>query len=170
MPLNTMKDLLVDQLKELQAAERHSTDILPRLVKAASSPRLAAALRAHAEETRDHLARLDKVFDEIGVSPRPSPRAESRGMKGLCQDCLDLANMATAEPHVRDAALIAVAQHVEHDEIAGYGCARTWARLLGHDTAAGLLQKTLLEERACDTRLSRLAESLNKAALEPAAA
>jgi ferritin-like metal-binding protein YciE len=85
-------------------------------------------------------------------------------MKGLCQDCLRLANMSKAEPHVRDAALIAVAQHVEHDEIAGYGCARTWAGLLGYDQAASRLQQTLAEERKADAELSRLAERLNKAA------
>ena len=72
-----------------------------------------------------------------------------------------------ADSHVRDAALIAAAQHLEHDEIAGYGCARTWAQMLGHESASVLLQRSLDEERAADARLSRLAEALNRAALQP---
>jgi ferritin-like metal-binding protein YciE len=170
MPLNTMNNLLIEQINELYGAEKHCAEVLPRLARAASSPKLAAALRSHADQTEEHLSRLESVFEEVGASPRPSTRPESKGMKGLCQDCMNLANMTRVDPHVRDAALIAVAQHVEHDEIAGYGCARAWARLLGHDAAASLLQKTLNEERATDARLSKLAESLNKAALEPAMA
>lgn len=168
MPLNTMKDLLVTQLNELYAAEKHSAEVLPRLAKAASDPGLKSALRSHADETRGRLTRLDGVFNALDERPRAA-RAESKGMKGLCQDCLDLAEKARVEPHVRDAALIAVAQHVQHDEIAGYGCARTWAQLLGHDKAATELQKTLEDERNADVNLTRLAENLNKAALAAAA-
>lgn len=91
-------------------------------------------------------------------------------MKGLCADCLDLARLARVEPHVRDAAVIAAVQHLQHDEIAGYGCARTWARLLGHRSIAGMLQRTLNEEGRFDARLSRIADALNRAALEPALA
>lgn len=91
-------------------------------------------------------------------------------MRGLAHDCMKLAVDSEAEPHVRDAALIAAAQHVEHDKIAGYGCARTWAGLLGHKIAAGMLQTTLDEEKAADRRLSQLAETLNAAAAEPALA
>ena len=165
MPLNTMKDLLLDQLNELYAAEKHSLEVLPKLAKAASSPKLAQAFRDHAQESKEHLSRLDTIFDDLGTSARTPGRAESKASKGLCQDCLKLASMAKADPAVRDAALIAVAQHVEHDEIAGYGCARTWADLLGHDTIASNLRKTLAEERKADTELTRLAENLNKRAL-----
>jgi ferritin-like metal-binding protein YciE len=165
MPLNTMRDLLINQLNELYGAEKHSAAVLPRLAKAASSSKLGAAFRAHADETREHLSRLESVFEELGASPRAGARAESKGMKGLCQDCLKLAEMPKVESHVRDAALIAVAQHVEHDEIAGYGCARTWAGLLGHEEAAEQLQKTLDEERKADAALTRLAENLNKQAV-----
>lgn len=172
MPLKTMNDLLVTQLKELYAAEKHSEKVLPTLARSASDPSLSAALRTHAQETREHIARLEKVLDEVlegsDSRPRPTARAETKGMKGLIHDCLDLAKMKNATPPVRDAALIAVAQHVEHDEIAGYGCARTWARLLGHDAAADLLQQTLDQERASDARLTELAESLNETALQAA--
>ena len=91
-------------------------------------------------------------------------------MKGLCADCLELARLARVEPHVRDAAVIAAAQRIEHDEMAGYGCARTWAKLLGHRTIASTLQRSLNEEGRFDAKLSRLADAMNRAALEPALA
>jgi ferritin-like metal-binding protein YciE len=91
-------------------------------------------------------------------------------MKGLCADCLELARLARVEPHVRDAAVIAAAQRIEHDEMAGYGCARTWAKLLGHRTIASNLQRSLNEEGRFDAKLSRLADAMNRAALEPALA
>lgn len=170
MPLNTMKELLIGQLKELHAAERHSREVLPKLAASASDPDLAASLRLQAEETKEQSARLERVFEELGISSRQTGRAETKGMKGLAEDAMKLARMTKADSHVRDAALIAVAQHVEHDQIAGYGCARTWARLLGYQSAADQLQKTLQEKRAADANLSTLAESLNKTALATAAA
>ncbi len=91
-------------------------------------------------------------------------------MKGLCADCLELARLARVEPHVRDAAVIAAAQRIEHDEMAGYGCARTWAKLLGHRTIASTLQRSLNEEGRFDAKLSRLADAMNRAAMEPALA
>jgi len=159
----------IEQLNELHAAEEHSAEVLPQLAEAASSPELAAIFRVHGKQTGEHVSRLDRVFKELGVKPRPRARAETAAMKGLYDDCMKLAR-SKAEPHVRDAALIAVAQHVEHDEIAGYGCARTWADLLGHESAATELRKTLADERKADTDLTRLAESLNKAALSAASA
>ena len=121
-------------------------------------------LEAHERESEKHAARLEDIFDSLEVAPR---RAGSHTLKGLCDDCVEWASMSGAEPHVRDAALIAAAQHLEHDEIAGYGCARTWASLLGHRGVASALQRTLNEERRVDERLTRLAESLNRAAVEP---
>ena len=93
MPLNTMKDLLIEQLNELHSGEQHSAEILPKLADAASNPKLAAALRSHAEDTQRHVSRLETVFEAIGVSPRPFARGESYGMKGLCRDCMNLAGM-----------------------------------------------------------------------------
>ncbi len=170
MPLTTMKDLLLNQLNELYAAEVHSTQLLPKLARAAGDPKLAASLRSHAKESEQHLTRLEEVFEELGLTPRSPTGSESNGMRGLSADCLRLAQMDEAEPHVRDAALIAAAQHVEHDEIAGYGCARTWAGLLGYDSAAARLQRTLDEERRSDFELTRLSESLNRTALAAATA
>ena len=163
--MHSLKDLLIEQLNELYAAETHSHPVISRLASAASAPRLAEALRNHADETKQHIARLDRVFGEIGGKPR---KLETHGCKGLLEDCTEIASRTKIDPHVRDAALIAVVQRLEHDEMAGYGCARTWAGLLGYTVAASELLKTLTEERRCDESLSRIAETLNKAALEPA--
>jgi len=163
--IKSLKDLLVGQLNELYAAEVHSESVLAKVACCTSSPKLADAVRAHLDETKQHLSRLDRVFGELGVKPRKS---ESHGSKGLLEDCETIAGRGRIEPHVRDAAIIASIQRLEHDEIAGYGCARTWASLLGHATAASELLKTLTEERRFDETLTKIAETLNKSALEPA--
>jgi ferritin-like metal-binding protein YciE len=166
MPLNNLRDLLIGQLNELYAAERHHMVAIPRLLQATTDTRLADILRAHSDECSTHLSRLDLVFDDLGVRP-PTEMSESNGMRGILRDCMELANMTRAEPHVRDAALVALAQHIEHDQIAGYGCARTWVQLLGHHNSASQLQRCLDDERRADRDLTRLAQSLNKAALAP---
>lgn len=163
--IKSLKDLLVGQLNELYAAEVHSESVLAKVACCVSSPKLADALRAHLDETKQHLARLDRVFGELGIKPR---KTETHGSKGLLEDCESVAGRGKIEPHVRDAAVIASIQRLEHDEIAGYGCARTWASLLGHATAASELLKTLTEERRFDESLTTIAETLNKSALEPA--
>lgn len=164
--MKSLRDLLVEQLNELHSAEIHSEAVLGKVAGACASPKLAEAIRAHIDETRQHLARLDRVFGELGLKPK---KLETHGSKGLLEDCTTIAGRGRIEPHVRDAAIIAAMQRLEHDEIAGYGCARTWATLLGHPTAAGELLKTLTEERRFDEGLTRIAESLNKSALEPVA-
>lgn len=164
--MKSLKDLLVEQINELHAAEAHSESVLAKLAAASSSPKLGEAIRAHIDESKQHLARLDRVFGELGIKPK---KIETHGSKGLLEDCTSLAGRSKIDPHVRDAAIIAALQRVEHDEIAGYGCARTWASLLGYTTAASELLKTLTEERRFDEGLTRVAESLNKSALEPVA-
>jgi ferritin-like metal-binding protein YciE len=167
MSLHTLRDLLIEQLNELEAAENHRLKVLPRLENAANSPELATLLRKECDQSQHRLVRLDSAFSDLGIRPR---RVETQGMKGLLADCLRLAQDKSAEPHVRDAAVIAAAQHVSHDQIAGYGCARTWSNLLGCTQSANLLQKSLDEEKDADASLSRLAGKINQAALEPAAA
>ncbi len=166
MTLNTLKDLLTEQLNELYAGEKHALQVLPKLVRAATNRKLSDTLQSQEKETREQASRLEAIFRMLDIEPR---RVETKGMKGLLEDCIRLATAARAEPHVRDAALIAVAQHVKHDEIAGYGCARTWANLLGFRDAAAQLQTTLEEERRADRDLTRVAEGLNQEALAPAA-
>lgn len=166
-PMHSLRDLLVAQLNELYASEVHSESVLPKLADAAASSKLAEAIRGHLAETKVHITRLDRVFGEIGTKPRKS---ETHGSKGILDDCASTATKSRMDPQVRDAAIIATIQRLEHDEIAGYGCVRTWTNLLGHQTAAAELMKTLTEERRFDEALTRLAETLNRSALEPATA
>ena len=169
MPMNTMKDLLERQVNELYAAEKHCGALLTSLAARASSRALAEMLRSHGKETHEHLVRLDDVCRQLGFKPHGA-RAETDCMRGLARDCLELAKEAKAAPHVRDAAIIAGVQHIEHDEIAGYGCARTWAAMLGNDAAAAQLQRTLDEERRADAELSRIAQQVNREAMTTAGA
>ena len=164
--MKSLRDLLVEQINELYAAETHSETVLSKVAGAAASPKLAEAIRGHIDETKLHLTRLDRVFGELGIKPR---KAETHGSKGLLEDCTAIAGRSRIDPHVRDAAIIATMQRLEHDEIAGYGCARTWASLLGLSASSSELLKTLTEERRFDEALTRIAESLNKTALEPVA-
>ena len=164
MSLHTLHDLLVRELSLLSSAAKQSLPVLERMQRCADSARLARLLRAHADETREQIARLDRIFVELETRPR---NGTTGGMRGLRQDCIELASQADVDAHVRDAALIAGAQHLEHDEIAAYGCARTWARLLGLRQVGSLLQKSLDEEHAMDGKLSKLAEAVNRLAVEP---
>ncbi|MFM1822324.1 MAG: hypothetical protein RI967_590 [Planctomycetota bacterium] len=160
--VRTLRGLLEEELHQLYAEEIHSEKVLPKLAEAAHAVELANAIRAHAVETKQHVERLDRVFLELGMKPR---RSETHGTKGLLEDCVEMTKRTKMEPHVRDAAIIAVMQRIEHDEMAGYGCARTWASLLGHATASSELLKTLVDERRCDEGLTRLAERINESAI-----
>jgi ferritin-like metal-binding protein YciE len=153
-----LRMLLSQQLSELYAAEKDAVQVLIELARASTSPRLAYLFRLHAAETREHIARLRAVLDELGMRPRPM---RARGKRGLLEDCVAIASGSSAAPDVRDAALIAVAQHLEHDEIASYESVCTWAGLLGLHQAAGQLALTMAEERRAEGRLRRLSESLH---------
>lgn len=169
MPIKSMEDLLVHQLKELHAAEQHNSEALPTLAKSATDPSLKSFLEKHGKESKEHLGRIVDQLEELGAKA-PSSRAESKGMKGLVEDCLEIAKAAKHESHVRDAAIIGAVQHVEHDEIAGYGCACAWAKILGHAAMATDLEKTLEAERRADAELTRIAEAINKNAAAAAPA
>jgi ferritin-like metal-binding protein YciE len=127
------------------------------MAKGASAKSLQTAFQKHLKQTEGHVARLEKVFDNLGLSPRGK---KCQGMEGLIAEGDEILS-EDAEPEVRDAALISAAQHVEHYEMAGYGCARTYAQLLGNKKAAALLQQTLNEEGATDKQLTKLAEKIN---------
>jgi ferritin-like metal-binding protein YciE len=165
MKLTTLHDLYVDELRDLYHAEHQLLKALPKMAKAASAPELAQAFTDHLAETEIQIERLDEIFKGLDVSPKGKT---CKAMEGLLAEGKDL--MAeNADPSVMDAALIAAAQRVEHYEIAGYGCVRTFARLLGYEAAAGLLQTTLNQEAAADQHLTELAESvINAEAMDPA--
>ena len=167
MKLKTLHDLYVDQLKDLYNAEHQLLKALPKMVKAASATELAAAFTEHLAETKEQVVRLDSIFKELNVSPKGKT---CKAMEGLLEEGKE-AMAEDADPTVMDAALIAAAQRVEHYEMAGYGCVRTYARLLGFDKAADLLQETLDEEGTADKKLTELAETvINAEAIDPAAA
>jgi ferritin-like metal-binding protein YciE len=130
------------------------------LERAAFSPTLAGTLRSHIQQSRDHAQRLERILNS-GSAPESGVASS---IAGLLQSCLDLSRDSEAAPDVCDAALIAALQRVEHDQITGYGCARTWAQVLGDNDAGAVLQKCLTDEKDCDAELSRVAEQTNRRA------
>jgi len=157
MSLASLYDLYVDELKDLYSAEGQLLKALPKMARAASAPALKAAFQEHLEVTRGQVERLEEVFEGLGVSPRGK---KCKAMEGLIAEGEERLSAEDADPDVRDAALIAAAQRVEHYEIAGYGCVRTFAGLLGYEESAALLQKTLDEEAEADEKLTDLAETV----------
>jgi ferritin-like metal-binding protein YciE len=152
--LQSLDDLLVDQLKDLYDAESRLVEALPEMAEAANNRELKQAFQSHLGETQRHVKRLESVFGILG-GEQESTTCEA--MKGLLKEGKEMIQ-AKGDPNVKDAALIASAQRIEHYEIAGYGTARTFAERLGHVEAARILQQTLDEEGAADKKLTRIAE------------
>ena len=152
---NTLQTLFVDQLQDIYDAEQQLVKALPKLADAAESPDLAEAIRTHLQETQSHVSRLEEVFGMIGEKAKGKT---CKGMKGLIAEGDESA--AEGEGDLRDLAIIAGAQRVEHYEIAAYGTARTLAERLDLDDAAQLLRQTEDEEEQADAKLSDLADSI----------
>lgn len=157
----SLHDLMMSQVQDLYAAEKDTVQVLSELARAASNPQLAYLFRLHGSETREHILRLKRVLD--GQDTRPTP-LRNRGKRGLLEDCIELASDQTLEASVRDAALIAVAQHLEHDEIASYESVCTWAGVLGLHDLAGQLALSMADERRAESRLKRLGEAMQTTA------
>lgn len=155
MDLQTLNDLYIDELKDLYSAENQILKALPRMIRAASHPQLKRAFTTHERQTRQQVKRLERICRDLGVNPKGK---KCVGMEGVLKEGAELIS-ERPEPDVLDAGLIAAAQHVEHYEMAGYGCVRTYARVLGQDGHAELLQQTLDEEKETDQLLTELAES-----------
>ncbi len=149
----TLRDLFVDQLKDLYWAETQSVQIWPKIAAAATDPDLREALDEHVGKTHRHVERLKTVFDEIGV---PAEAETCQAMRGLMAEAQD-AITGYDDPTVRDAALITAVQRMEHYEMAGYGTVRTYADVLGYDKVVDILQETLDEEGAADHKLTDIA-------------
>lgn len=152
---NSLKDLFTNQIEDLYDAENRLTKALPKMADAATSASLKQAFQSHLAETQGHVARLKTIFREINVEPK---RETCQAMKGLIAEGEEMIE-ATGDSGVKDAALIAAAQRVEHYEMSGYGTARTIAQQLGLTEGVSLLQQTLDEEKAADQRLTQIAES-----------
>ena len=164
MSVGSIEELFIDELKDLYSAEHQITKTLPKLVKAATTLELKKAFENHLKETEGQIERLDRVFEILGKSPRGKTCA---GMKGVLEEGAEMLK-ETEEGSIRDAALISAAQRVEHYEMAGYGSVREYAKLLGQNEIAKLLEKTLEEEKAADSKLGQVARQVNPAALHPA--
>jgi ferritin-like metal-binding protein YciE len=163
MELDTLEALYVDELKDLWSAEKQILKALPRMIRAAGDKDLKRAFTQHERQTRQHVTRLERIFKQLDASPRGK---KCVGMEGLLEEGAELIK-EKPDQDVLDAGLISAAQHVEHYEMAGYGTVRTWARLLGRDDQADLLQQTLDEEGETDKLLTSLAEAVNVEAVQP---
>lgn len=166
MALETLKDVLVDNLKDLLSAEKQLIKALPKMAKAATDDRLCEALEEHLEVTKQQAQRLEQVFESIGV---PAKAKKCEGMVGLIKEGEEVLDQRkSASESALDAAIIIGCQKVEHYEIAGYGSARTLAEELGFTEAAELLQETLDEESEANEKLNEIAQEVNAAAAEGA--
>jgi len=152
---NSLEDLLLNQLEDLYDAEHRIIRALPKMSEAAHSPDLKRAIDHHLAQTRQQVDRLDTIFRQLNKSPE---RETCEAMKGLLREGEEMVD-AKGNPDVRDAAIIAAAQRVEHYEMAGYGTARSLAQHLGYAEAVRLLQTTLDEEKEADQKLTQIAES-----------
>ena len=159
--MNTLRDSLVDEIKDLFNAEKQLTKALPKLAKNATNPDLRAALESHLGETQEQIARLEQIFELLDETARGKHCA---GMAGIIEEGNDMLE-EDAEDAVMDACIIAAGQRAEHYEMAAYGTCIAWSKALGLDEVATLLETTLNEEKAADKKLSALAESgINEAA------
>jgi ferritin-like metal-binding protein YciE len=157
---NTLRELFVEELRDLYDAENRIVKALPKMAKAAESEELRSGFEEHLEQTKEHVERLKQILSDMDekASAKKCP-----GMIGILQEGEELMDEGYEES-VQDAALISAAQRVEHYEMAAYGCVRAWAQELGEDNAAELLEKTLNEEKETDKKLSEIAEQINASA------
>jgi ferritin-like metal-binding protein YciE len=153
--IKTMDDLFVHTLRDIYYAERQILQALPDMAKKANDPQLKQALQAHLAETRNQVARLDQVFRLHAQEPAG---VDCPAIDGIIEEADEVAGEVD-DPSVLDAALIAAAQTVEHYEITRYGTLIAWARALGRNDCAQLLQQSLEEEKGADKKLTAMAES-----------
>jgi len=162
MKLELMEDLYLEELRDLYDAEKQLLKALPKMAKAVQSTDLRDAFTRHTDETKAHLKRLEEIFMRFEEEPAGK---KCKAMKGLIAEAKDHLS-EDAEPELVDVGLITAAQKVEHYEIAGYGCAATYAKLLGYEDDAQALHQTLVEEKATDEKLTLLAQGINIEAAE----
>jgi len=157
-----LKELYVDELRDLYNAENQLVKALPKIAKAASSEKLRQGFEEHLEQTKGHVQRLEKIFQTVGESPKGK---KCKGMEGLVKEGGEVME-EDFEGSLMDAALIGAAQRVEHYEIAAYGTVCAFAEELGETEQASLLNETLEEEKETDEKLTKLAEQINAEANE----
>lgn len=157
MSVETLEELLIDELKDLYSAEKQIIRALPKLIKAVTTPELKEGLTTHLEETKGQVARLERIGEILG---KKMSGKTCVGMKGVLEEGSEVLEETEKGP-VRDAALISACQRVEHYEMAGYGSARDFAKLLGQKEVAALLDETLAEEKNADKVLTGASKQVN---------
>lgn len=162
MKIAMMEDLYLAELRDLYDAEKQLLKALPKMAKAVKAPELRDAFTQHIDETKAQVQRLEEIFKRFDEEPEGK---KCEAMKGLIAEAIDYLS-EDAEPELIDVGLITAAQKIEHYEIAGYGCAATYARLLGYEDDAQALHQTLTEEKAADEMLTQLAQGINLEAAE----
>ena len=157
MKIDTLEELLTDELKDLYSAENQILKALPKMAKTAKSKELRTAFEEHLRQTENQVKRLERAADELGFSPRGK---KCVGMEGLIEEVKEIMTNGSKDPaSPMEAGLIGAAQKVEHYEIAAYGTASAHARQLGFNSVAKLLDETLEEEKTTDEKLTKLAEN-----------
>jgi ferritin-like metal-binding protein YciE len=162
MTNDELKELYIDELKDLYSAENQLLKALPKMAKAASSEELSSAFTEHLEQTKGQVQRLEQIFEMLDENPKGK---KCVGMEGLVKEGAEMMG-EDFEDEVMDAGLIGAAQRIEHYEIAAYGTARAFAELMGESDQASLLSETLEEEKETDQRLTQLSEQINVEAKE----
>jgi ferritin-like metal-binding protein YciE len=162
MPKGTLRDVYIDELRDLYNAETQLTRALPKMAKASSNMELRQAFEEHLRQTSEHVSRLEQIFEMLEEKPTGK---KCLGMEGLVKEGAETIQEDYEDP-VLDAAIIGAAQRLEHYEIAAYGTTRELARVLGEDEHVPLLEQTLHEEKQTDERLTQLAGEINPQALE----
>jgi ferritin-like metal-binding protein YciE len=157
MEKNTLRELYIEELRDIYDAEKQLIKALPKMAEAASSEELRSGFEEHLEQTKGHAQRLEQIFSALGEKPTGK---KCKGMQGLVSEGSEVID-EDFEEEVKDAALISAAQRVEHYEIAAYGTVRTYASILDEEDAVSLLEKTLEEEKETDQKLTELAENIN---------
>jgi ferritin-like metal-binding protein YciE len=160
MKPDSLEQLYLEQLRDLYDAEHQIIKALPEMIEAASSQELKDGLNEHLDVTKTQATRLEKIFADMGEKPKGE---KCKGMQGVLAEGSDLVDKVE-DPDLRDAAIIASAQRVEHYEMAGYGTARSFASLLEQEEASEVLQQILDEEKEADEKLTQLSGEINAGA------
>ena len=160
MSKDSLRELYIDELKDLYSAETQLVKALPKMAKAASNDQLRQAFEEHLRQTSEHVSRLEQIFEAVDEKPTGK---KCVGMEGLVKEGSETMKEDYSD-EVKDAAIIGAAQRVEHYEMAGYGTVRAFAELLGETEHVSLLEETLNEEKQADEKLTQLAEEINSLA------
>lgn len=161
MQKDSLRELYIDELRDLYSAETQLVKALPKMAKAASKDQLRQAFEEHLRQTSEHVSRLEQIFEQFGEKPTGK---KCLGMEGLVKEGSEIMKEDFPD-EVKDAGIIGAAQRVEHYEIAAYGTVRAFAELMGETEQVSLLEETLNEEKQADEKLAQLAEEVNAAAV-----